>query len=309
MASRSQHQGFDAYTILAEDNSIQATFIPARGAVGASIVIDPKNTARELLFQHDTFWDKIWNDLPGGWPVCFPVCARLEAGGVAGAYRLNNQTYHLPIHGFAWSEKWAVSQHDASMIEMVLRDNANTFQQFPFHFEVILRYDLLPTHMRCTLTVKNTGKESMPYYAGFHPYFLIPENIDKQNVILDYQPIKRFQYNERLTDIVGEQPLFELPCAITTPEINEQLTLLGDDKSVRLQFPDMQLTLNTQGVEDPNLFPYVQLYTMPEQPFFSAEPWMGYPNMLNHPEDCHQLAPGASEQVILQLNICSSTPL
>ena len=56
-----------------------------------------------------------------------------------------------------------------------------------------------------------------------------------------------------------------------------------------------------EGVEDPNLFPYVQLYTMTEKPFFCVEPWMAAPNSLNTAKGCRWLEPGAVEHGVLRL--------
>src|SRR5205814_7659569 len=122
-----------------------------------------------------------------------------------------------------------------------------------------------------------------PYYAGFHPYFLTPEpGVGKQQVILNFHPQRRLRYNQRLTEIVGEQPLFTVPISVANPEIHEQLLQLGEDKEINLSYPGRDIIrMAAQGVEDPDLFSYLQIYTPQDQPFVCVEPWMAPPNALN----------------------------
>ena len=56
-----------------------------------------------------------------------------------------------------------------------------------------------------------------------------------------------------------------------------------------------------EGVEDKDMFPYVQLYTVEDQPFFCVEPWMGFPNALNTVAGSRWLEPGRSEKGVLKI--------
>lgn len=152
-------------------------------------------------------------------------------------------------------------------------------------------------------TYTNHGDRPMPYYAGFHPYFATtPPGQGKNHVILNFHPERRFRYNQRLTDLVGEQPLLHLPSPVTNPEIHEQLMKLGEDKECHLIYPDQDvIMMAAEGVEDPDLFPYVQIYSPADQPFVCVEPWMSYPNALNSIEGVRWLAPGQSEHGVLRL--------
>lgn len=296
---------FKTVTISSPDQSTMATFVPERGGTLSSIIMLGKSGPRELLYLHDFFWDENIDDLPGGSPFCFPVCARLERQGQRGAYLYDGHIYTLPIHGFAWSEPWQVQQLSAHHIVLQLQDNEKTRQMFPFRFHLQLDYQISSGLLICHQTYTNRDSKPMPYYAGFHPYFLMPPpNQGKEQVMLSYHPIRRLRYNNSFTDIIGEQALFKLPTAITNPEINEQLTMVSAQKNLLLTFPNGdQLQMIAEGVEDPNLFPYVQLYTMNEKPFFCMEPWMGFPNAMNSVQGVRWLPPSSSEHGVMKLQL------
>ena len=271
----------EVFTISSSDGSTHASLFPQRGGVGSSIIMPDGDKQRELLFLHEYFWQKELSDLPGGWPFLFPVCARVERNGSMGSYLFEGHIYQMPMHGFAWRSAWEVLE-DQKPDELVmgLRDDGSTHSKyFPFSFEIKLFYKVTHGILTCEQVYTNLSDRSLPYYAGFHPYFLTPPpGQGKEQVILDYQPTHQYRYNERYTDLVGECELFQLPTAIVNPKINEQLTKVGTNKVVRLIYPDgFKLQIMAAGIEDSNLFSYIQLYTIPEKPFFCVEPWMSFP--------------------------------
>lgn len=291
------HQGFNTYTIHSADQSTQATFVPELGGCASSIIMPGKTGPRELLFLHDFFFTKNWPDLAGGWPFCFPVCGRLIHQGKIGCYVYQDKEYHLPIHGFAWQKPWDVAAIEKHMIEMVLTDDAHTRSVYPFTFEIRLRYTLAKAKLTCEQTYCNHSDKSMPFYAGFHPYFLTPSGSGKEKVMLEFQPQKRFIYNDTLTDIIGEQPIFKTPVAVTDPNINEQFTWMGEHQQIQLSYP------NGDRLRMFTPFPYLQLYTIPDYPFICAEPWMARPNAMNHANGVRWLKPGGIDKSTLRVEL------
>jgi len=294
------------YTIASEDGKTKATIVPDRGGFVSSLVLPFSAGQRDVLFLHDYAWDNEINDLPGGIPFLFPVCGRISRNSEAGIYLYDGKQYPLKIHGFSWFEKWAVESVTENSIEIVLRDNSDTLACYPFHFEIKLLFRVTNGRFECHQTYKNNEKEKpMPYYAGFHPYFLTPEmGHGKEKVILNFHAIKRLKYNEKLTDIIGEQPLFKTPINITNPEINEQLCVLGTDKLATLTFPNGDvLKTNAHGIQDPDIFSYSQLYNIPEKPFFCVERCMSFPNALNTVSGVRWLNAGESEEAVFEISI------
>lgn len=309
--TQSNFKGYKTYTISSPEGRFKASFVPEKGGVGYSLKIQLPHGEKELLYLHDFFWEKTWPDLPGGWPFLFPICARLERDGKQGCYLYDGHIYELPIHGFSWFLPWTVLEHDAQSLTLSLKDSSQTRALYPFSFQVTLTYRIENNRLICEQYYENTGDKPLPYYAGFHPYFLTPPlNQGKSQVMLHYQPNRRFIYNDRMTDIVGETKAFKTPVSITDPEINEQLTKLSIDKKIHLVYQKkFELVLEARGVEDSNLFSYVQLYTIPEKPFFCVEPWMSFPNALNSVSGVRWLQPGQRERGILYLDVSVSKPI
>jgi galactose mutarotase-like enzyme len=305
MAIKSIVNGFEVYTIVADDNQTRASFVPARGGVGSSIIMSYKGIERELLFLHDNFWQPVIKDLPGGWPFLFPICARLERAGVKGNYLYDGKIYHLDIHGFSWQLPWLVINNDRNdTLTMELTSNHETLKHYPFKFRILLKYQVSASKLICKQIYTNLDNKRMPYYAGFHPYFLTPAaKQGKEKVQLDFMPIRTLQYNEQLTDIIGEKATLKMPAAITDPNINEQLSEVPHDNISTLTYPDgFKLHMQLHSEKHLRLFPYVQLYTIPEKPFFCIEPWMSFPNALNSVFGARWLMPGHSDEATLELS-------
>ena len=296
-----QH-GYDVYRIRAADGSVEAEFVPALGAIVSSLRFLWGGEWREVLFQHPFFWDAQAERTRGGYPFLFPVCGRLERDGVAGAYLQDGVVYQMKIHGFSSRLPWEVEREEPDALTVVLRDSEGTRRQYPFGFEVRLRFALEAGAMKVEQEYANTGTGPMPYYAGFHPYYLMPSGSGKDRTVLRYDATAQLRYNARLTDISGRDAPPPLPSPVTAPEINERLTEVKPGTDVELVYPDgMVLHTLAAGVEDAGMFPYIQLYTMEGSPFFCVEPWMGHPNALNTAKGCRWLAPGQRERGVVKV--------
>lgn len=288
-----------AVSIQSPNGQISAVFLPERGGILSSL----KLAGREYLYQHDFFTASRWHDLPGAWPFCFPVCARLAYRGEQGVYLHDGKPYKMPIHGVAWWQAWTVIESSAYALTLELTDTDASRAMYPFAFSVRLQYECTNEKLLCRQYYENRSAEVMPYYAGFHPYFYVPM-AEKSQTFLSYTPVKRYVYNADYTQVIGEQPLFSLPCAVSDPILNEQLTKIVPGSPVSLTYADGRcLTLCASGVTDADLFSYVQLYTQADKPFFCIEPWMGAPNSLND-GGTQQLAPGEVSEALLTLGVC-----
>jgi galactose mutarotase-like enzyme len=278
-------------------NNHSATFLPERGATMSSLVLD----GHEMLYCTDDFDTN--DQALCAWPFCFPTVGRLSYDGQA-AYHHKGQLYELPMHGFARFVAWEVLEHKAAEVTFVLTANDDTWAVYPFDFEVRLTYQLRDTGLVCYQKYSNHGTDMMPYAAGFHPYFLIED--EKADVEFSFESGQRYVYNDALNHVVGRAPAPASPTALSNPDINERLLCMGENKATSLQFPDGRvLTMSAEGVEDANLFPFVQTYHEMSEPFFCIEPWMSYPNAMNSATGMRLLKPGQSEQGVLTVQATS----
>lgn len=295
----------EVYAIRASDGSVGASIVPELGAVVSSLRFAWRGTHRETLFRHDYFWDRAAERTRGGFPFLFPVCARLERDGVPGLYLYDGHRYEMKIHGFAMRMPWTVVEHTDSSLTVTLGDTEATRSCYPFRFLLTLEFEVKAGVLTIRQTYANTGSVAMPYYAGFHPYFLTPPpGQGKEQVQIRYAMKAMLNYNSRLTDIVGQVPPVPTPLKVTDPVLIERLTAIGEDREVCLEFPDgMTLHTRADGVEDERMFRFVQLYTMVDKPFFCVEPWMAPPNTLNSVTGSRWIGAGQTERGVVTVRV------
>ncbi len=299
-----QRNGHEIWTIASKDRSAQASFLPDRGGMGVSFRIIDQGASRELLYVQSALWELSSVDACGGWPFLFPICGRLKHDGQLEHYLHDGEVYRMPIHGFGPRAAWTASSESDDELQLSLTDNEDTYACYPFRFRVVLTYQVKSKELTCRQEIENRGDNPMPYYAGFHPYFLTPPASDgKDAVQVDFEPAERLLYNEDLTQVVGSTNPLTFPASVAQPELNEQLHRLGPNTTAHIIYPDgltLHLEARGQGTDD-HPFPYVQLYTKENKPFFCVEPWMGVPNALNTGEGVRWLQPGQRETAIISL--------
>lgn len=286
------------YTIQSQSRKTRMSFVPRLGALGTSLIVNVKGKERELLYFPKGWTMETHPKMCGGFPFIFPICGRLSRKDGEARYLYDGQTYEMPIHGFAHRLPWELIECKDDRITMRLRESEFSLKEYPFAFEIILEYEVRENEVICRHSYKNTGDKVLPYYGGFHPYFLMPAAKDK--IELNYKPKHQMVYNSNLTDILGTKTPFKTPCLVSTPELNESLAELGDNKNVSLRFPDGSgFVMRVSAEDDPNFCPFVQLYHIPDAPFLCIEPWMGHPNAMNTVGAVRCLAPQAMDEGVL----------
>ncbi len=119
----------------------------------------------EYLWQGDqAYW-------PRRAPICFPICGSLRDDK---GYTRDGRELRMVRHGFAKTSVFEVAEHTASTMAFRLKDNADTFRQYPFHFEFYAKYALDGNRIGVTFEVRNTGDTAMPFFVGGHPGFNVP---------------------------------------------------------------------------------------------------------------------------------------
>ena len=301
MSAAGPHNETRVFPIFSPGRNVRADIVPALGGVVASLQLPgPDGRPRECLYRHAWFWDPGTDATRGGSPVLFPVCGRLLKDGQPGRYETGGRPYVLPLHGFAMRLPWEVrdaSRPDA--LELRLADTAETRAMYPFSFELTLRHAVSDQGYACRLTVANTGDRPMPYYAGFHPYFLTPPpGAGKEQTLFGAQPVTRWLYNPGKTEITGPAPVPAFPMPVTPGDVNELLLELGERRETHLVFPDgFELR---QDASD--LLRYRQFYTLPGEPFFCDEAWMAPPGSLNRPGAARELPPGQIDTLEIHIS-------
>ncbi len=300
-----KHNGFKVYRLKSSDGTVSAEIVPELGAIVSSLKLLWNKELREVLFQHPFFWERQAERTRGGLPFLFPVCGRMERDGVAGAYLHRGRIYQIKIHGFSMRMPWAVDHEGTDTLAVTLRDTDGTRESYPFKFRVTLRFKLGGGGLRVEQEYENNGTDPLPYYAGFHPYFLTPPvGEGKDTTVVEVPALSQWRYNANLSDIAGREAPPDFPSSVSSPAIHERLIEVDDPCVATLRFPDgMALRLEAEGDGVRRMFPFLQLYTLSDRPFFCVEPWMGFPNAMNSMGSVRWVQPGAVEKAVLKVGM------
>lgn len=137
-----------------------AAVISAQGAELQSITTP---SGRELLWQAGPQW-------PRQAPVLFPIVGRL-----AGDTLLHDGAGHrLTQHGFARDRRFRVIAGDARSCRMLLEDDAESRQAYPFGFRLEIEYRIEAATLSVRYTVSNPSSTVLPASLGAHPAFIWP---------------------------------------------------------------------------------------------------------------------------------------
>ena len=217
---------------------------------------------------------------------------RFGFGGREYAIRRNTPDHRHPIHGNGWERPWTVQAAAGASLQLGFAHEAvgEARAIWPFSFRAENRIVLTPDQLTVTLSVENTGPETMPAGLGLHPFFpLTPDTElsfragdvwinDAANLPAERTPIPdRWRCDPaRLAQGLGLDNCFN---AWQPP--------------VRIGWPERRLSLT---MEADKLFGHLVVYVPEGKPYFATEPVSHMNDGVNHPEQpdngVRALAPG-----------------
>lgn len=234
-----------------------------------------KNT--EILYQKT----------PGFWQRQSPILFPLVGGLKCGRYQYRHHTYQLPQHGFARDREFTCIFQSDTELQFLLTSDEESREQYPFDFELTLRYILESHSIRVQYRVKNTGNAPLYYSIGWHPAFHLWTDIshyvlDFWNSMQSYR-IDRIHPEEKLLDTSLQESLILEWDQHEKLRLHEDLFVVDamifrDIPVRRVDFCQENQTLFRFHFPD---FPHLGVWKQPESPFLCLEPWDGYVDTLD----------------------------
>lgn len=263
--------GFEVLEITEKSTNSRAVICPERGGILLELVL---NGEEILYLNEETFADSTKN-IRGGNPVLFPI-----SGAIANnQYEVDGETYHLKQHGFARNMAWEVEGMDDSSVTLSLQDTDETFEMYPYEFLLTFTYVLEEGKMLIHQQYENHSDQIMPFYAGFHPYFL------GNHKELTYDIPSKTYMNTNTFEIQNlEKSLnqMEIEPSMAFYELTEQeIEFSNSGKKVNLTFS--------------REFPVVVIWSESPDHYVCIEPWMAGPNAFHTNEKVIKLKPGQME--------------
>lgn len=247
---------------------------------GAELMSIRSNAGTEYLWQGDPAY---WSDRA---PNIFPYVARLTKG----SYTYRGKTYQLPIHGFAPTAKFTVTEQQRDSLTFTLESNEDYYAMYPFLFRFSIRYHLNGCTLHAEMKVENLDKKTMYFGLGGHPGINVPleEGLAFEDYFLEFPEsrLRRVEFTAACF-ITGREDPFpledgHLPLrhnmfdqdAIVLKGVPGQVTLRSEKGS-------RAVTLLAEGL------PVYGFWHMPKTnaPYICLEPWSSLPSHQDVVED------------------------
>jgi galactose mutarotase-like enzyme len=223
-----------------------------------------------LLWQKN---DQLWNRFA---PILFPIVGRL----LNDQYTLNHQSYGMRQHGFARDQVFHVIDHSEDSITLRLTDNEQTRVQYPFAFELQVKYTLFQDALEIEHRVTNLDTTELFYSLGGHPGFHIEGKLSEyyldfgSDYAVQQYLITGNYYNGKTKEIQLSRK-FELSDDLFTSD------------AIVIKQPPFQ-SIGFGKINGPKILSLhcdtwtaVGLWTKPGAPFFCIEPWWGWADALD----------------------------
>lgn len=223
----------------------------------------------------------LWQADPAFWGrhscILFPIIGKLKNDH----YTLGEKNYQISQHGFVRDMPFEIFLQETDTLSMKMCSDAQTFEKFPFHFEVIISYRLVENCAEIEYSIINNSTGVMPYSLGAHPAFNCPldKNLERKDYSLRFDATEkaysRCLDHDGLIDnrrklILDNEDIIHLADdlfdedALIFQDLNSQNVTLIDYRG------DKIWTFNFSG------FPYLGIWSQKGcAPFVCIEPWHG----------------------------------
>lgn len=275
--------------------------IKAHGAELCSL----KDGVTEFIWQAGREW-------PRHAPLLFPIVGRLAGDEL----RHRGKTYRMTQHGFARDNRFAWAERGERRCALVLEDSEATRALYPFPFRLTAIYMLDDAGLDLTLTIANTGKETLPVSFGGHPAFNWPlqPGLAKESYALTFasaesSPVRRL-------DGGLLRPATE-PSPVQGAALPLSESLFADDAVIfdRIESNSVRYAASTGPWLKMSWRGFHELGVWSKSsgaPFLCIEPWRGYASptgfdgeFIDKPGLMH-IAAGAEERLSYRIEVGSS---
>lgn len=244
----------------------------------------------ELTRIYDKKADRevLWRAEPSVWdrhaPVLFPFVGKCYEG----AYVHDGKEYGMTPHGFARDMDFEPLLCDMDECWFRLKDTPETYEKYPFHFEVEIGHRLEGRTIEVMWKVANRDSGEMLFMMGGHPAFQVPEGKNIYDFTFEFnrRGCREGQFTDCLhylapnangyekEELQGNLKLSEGRVPLTKGFFDTALTYMFDEAQVS------SVSLMVDGSPYVTLecsdFPYLGIWTMEAtHPFVCLEPWYG----------------------------------
>lgn len=209
--------------------------------------VDTYAAEMHYLVRRDDDYNYLWNGDKKYWggrnPILFP-----QVSSTSNKINLiNGKEYPMGNHGFARNSEFEFVSKTSNSLVLLLKDNEETFKQYPFSFKLYVTYKLKEDSVLINYEIKNTGSDDMPFGFGLHPAFNCRKDFIDSYIIFD----------DNIKLVLNEDLFKKYPTYFVNPT-PKKAALFTNNHHLSLEFVD---------------FKYLAVWS-PFAPFVCIEPWM-----------------------------------
>lgn len=250
--------------------------------------IHPRGGELQGLYSKKFALDYLWNGDPEVWPRHSPVLFPIVGGLLDDSFVYDGQTYTLIKHGFARDTDFEIEDQSEDSATFVLKSNEDTLKQYPFHFELRLKYTLKGDSVTLTYEVKNPSVTPMYFSLGAHPAFKVP--LIEGTTYTDYYLQFEKEEHSARWELDGNILTHPVPYLVNQDKLPLKHDLFYEDvvifKDLKSNFISIHSDKTTHGVRYHfDGFPYMGIWAAKDAPFVCIEPWCGIPDSQDHNKD------------------------
>jgi len=258
----------------------------------------------------------IWPGKPEVWsgraPILFPIVGALRHADT----RFGDKRIALEKHGFVrHSELECVQQHSSS-VTFRLEQNARTLAQYPWPFELNVRFEITGRRLLINYTVSNTGIDTLPFNIGSHPAFQLPMKNAQHS---DYSVVFNREEELELYEVTPGGLLNPTPTPFpnNVQGIALSARLFDNDALVFRNINSNKISLHHKTA-GPRLCvetggaPHLGIWAKPGSEFVCIEPWWGHADFDDAEQDfstkasIQSLEPGEQFNTMIAITLADS---
>lgn len=254
------------------------------------IVVKEKGAELNSLVSKVTGLQYMWSGDPVYWgktsPILFPIVGTLKDN----TYLYEEKKYSLTRHGFARDLVFQIAEQKNDHITFSLSSTQTTRTNYPFDFELRVKYQLLNDFLKVSYEVLNKKNKPMFFSIGAHPAFKVP--LVEGSMYEDYF----LQFNERENvprwPISAEGLIKETSISFlkNSDIINLTRNLFDEDalvfKNLRSNMVSLKSTKHAHGLDFYfEGFSYLGIWAAKNADFVCIEPWCGIADSVAHDQN------------------------
>lgn len=230
--------------------------------MGAELTsLKSKKSGKEYIWCGNT---DIWY---GQSPILFPIIGRL----LDDKYRLDGNEYTMPKHGIVRKRPFKLINKGEGSLTFVISDSEDTLKEYPYHFDLFVKFELFENGLTVTHTVVNKNEGDMYYSFGAHPAFNC--KIGDRLVFSENEVLRTERIDHESILIEDTFPVIE-----NSREIEITNTLFNDDALILSGYNSKCVSIVSEGEKVLDFHfesPVLGIWAKPGAPYVCLEPWWG----------------------------------